>query len=52
MPLEEDSHERRLRERSVYSENQISWTLERDGVYAEYNREHPGFFDMMIPSGN
>ena len=51
MPLSRDSHERRLQERGVYSESQIEWTLNRADIYAERNREHPGFFDMFINSG-
>lgn len=51
MPLDRESHERRLRERGIYAENQIVWSMDRAEVYAEYNRDHPGFFDMMINSG-
>jgi len=46
-----DVHERRLREQGTYSEMQIQMTLARDELYANYNREHPGFFDVTIPSG-
>ena len=51
MPLERPAHERRLREREMFSEAQIEATLDRAEMYAEYNRQHPGFFDMMINSG-
>lgn len=51
MPLNREAHERRLRERGFYSEGQIEWTLDRADVYAEHNREIPGFFDMFINSG-
>ena len=51
MPLSRESHERRLRERGVYSESQMEWTLNRADTYADYNLEHPGFFDMFINSG-
>ena len=51
MPLNNEAHEKRLQERGVYSESQINWTLNRAEMYAEYNRMHPGFFDMMINSG-
>lgn len=50
-PLAKSAHERRLRERDMYSDTQIDATLGRADMYAEYNREHPGFFDMMINSG-
>ena len=51
MPLSPESHEKRLRERALYSESQIEDNLERAEMYQDYNREHPGFFDMMINSG-
>ena len=51
MPLNNKVHEKRLQERAMYSESQISWTLDRAEMYAEHNRSHPGFFDMMINSG-
>ena len=50
-PLDAAAHERRLRERDVYADAQIAATLERANMYSEYNRQHPGFFDMMINSG-
>ncbi|XP_048741969.1 leucine-rich repeat and guanylate kinase domain-containing protein-like [Ostrea edulis] len=50
MPLSSDCHEKRLRERGLYSESQIESNLERAEMYQEYNRNHPGFFDMMINS--
>ena len=51
MPLNNEAHEKRLQERGMYSESQINWTLNRAEMYAEHNRMHPGFFDMMINSG-
>ena len=51
LPMSRDSHCRRLQERGIYSDSHIEWTIERTEMYAEYNREHPGFFDMMINSG-
>ena len=51
MPLSSDAHEKRLQERGVYSESQMNWTLNRAEMYADHNRNHPGFFDMMINSG-
>lgn len=51
MPLSTESHEKRLRDKGVYSEAQIEHTLGRSELYASHNREHPGFFDMMIDSG-
>ncbi|XP_033744954.1 leucine-rich repeat and guanylate kinase domain-containing protein-like [Pecten maximus] len=50
MPLGRDCHEKRLREKAAYTESQIEYTLSRGDLYAGYNQEHPGFFDMMIDS--
>ncbi|XP_046341681.2 leucine-rich repeat and guanylate kinase domain-containing protein-like [Haliotis rufescens] len=50
LPLNHEAHERRLRERGVYSEQQIKDTLKRAEMYKDYNQEHPGFFDMLINS--
>jgi len=51
MPLSSRTHEKRLRERCLYPDAQIEYVLERASMYAIYNREHPGFFDMFINSG-
>jgi len=51
MPLSKDAHEKRLREKGLYQEQEIEFTLSRAEMYAEYNQEHPGFFDMMIDGG-
>lgn len=51
MPLSPECHEKRLRERALYTESQIEDNLERAEMYQDYNRDHPGFFDMMINSG-
>ncbi len=51
LPTDSEVHERRLREKAAYSELQIELTLGRTEFYEEYNRQHPGFFDMMIASG-
>ena len=51
MPLSKEAHERRLRERGLYSESQIEWTLRRVDMYIQQNQLKPGFFDMMINSG-
>jgi hypothetical protein len=51
MPLGKDAHEKRLRDRGIYTEAQMEYTLKRSDMYQEYNQEHPGFFDMMINSG-
>ncbi|XP_052090305.1 leucine-rich repeat and guanylate kinase domain-containing protein-like [Mytilus californianus] len=50
MPLSKDSHEKRLRDRGIYTDAQMDYTLKRSDMYLEYNQEHPGFFDMMINS--
>lgn len=51
MPLSEDCHEKRLRDRGIYSEKHIEHTLMRAEMYKSYNQDHPGFFDMMINGG-
>ena len=51
LPLNEECHEKRLRDRGIYSEPQIEYTLSRAELYKSYNQNHPGFFDMMINSG-
>ena len=51
MPLDKEAHEHRLRDRGLYSEEQIEHTLKRADIYCKYNQDHPGFFDMMISSG-
>jgi guanylate kinase len=51
MPLTEECHEKRLRDRGIYSEKQIEHTLVRADMYKTYNQNHPGFFDMMINGG-
>lgn len=63
IPATRAAHERKMRERARYSEAQISAALLRgqsandpcgtaytiaDELYEEYNRDHPGFFDMTI----
>ncbi|KAK3102808.1 hypothetical protein FSP39_014068 [Pinctada imbricata] len=50
MPLSEDCHEKRLRENGIHSEPEIDNSLRRAEMYASYNQNHPGFFDMMINS--
>ncbi|KAL8576945.1 hypothetical protein ACOMHN_024221 [Nucella lapillus] len=50
MPLNKEAHEHRLRDRGLYSEEQMEKTLKRADIYAKYNQDHPGFFDMMISS--
>ncbi|XP_013413675.1 leucine-rich repeat and guanylate kinase domain-containing protein [Lingula anatina] len=50
LPLKREVHERRMRDMELFTENQIEATLARTQVYIDYNQEHPGFFDMVIPS--
>ncbi|XP_013087335.2 leucine-rich repeat and guanylate kinase domain-containing protein-like [Biomphalaria glabrata] len=49
-PLNPEIHERRLRQKGIYSEEHIKRTLKRVDLYVKQNQEHPGFFDMMICS--
>ena len=49
--ISRECHERRLRERNMYTEEQISWMLDRTQLYSLHNQDNPGFFDMFINSG-
>lgn len=48
MPASPFAHEKRMRDRGGYSDESIERVLKRARAYAEYNREHPGFFDLVI----
>ncbi|CAB4030972.1 leucine-rich repeat and guanylate kinase domain-containing -like [Paramuricea clavata] len=50
LPETAQEHERRLREHSHYSESLIARALDRVEMYADVNREKPGFFDMTFVS--
>jgi len=52
LPLDPGEHGKRLRERGCLTDAQLSFELERVGVYAKYNRERPGFFDRVIDTTN
>ncbi|KAK6179847.1 hypothetical protein SNE40_012111 [Patella caerulea] len=52
VPMNKEAHEKRLRDRGIYPENQILDTVKTGDVYSNYNQNHPGFFDMMINSEN
>ena len=51
LPLDKEAHEHRLHDRGLYSEEHIQRTLKRADIYSKYNQDHPGFFDMMVGSG-
>ena len=51
LPLSDECHDKRLRNRGIYTEKQMDHTLMRADMYKTYNQNHPGFFDMMINSG-
>jgi len=51
LPDTRDGHERRLLEKGVYTSEQIRLTLDRAEFYAQFNGEHPGFFDTTVFSG-
>jgi len=51
LPLSREAHEKRLKARGKYSDGDIDGILKRTSLYADYNQEHPGFFDCMINSG-
>lgn len=52
LPADDDSFERRLIGKGIYSEPQIRATLARVETYRGYNQNHPGFFDVTISSGD
>jgi hypothetical protein len=51
VPHERETHERRLRDKS-YTDEEMEMVRQRVDLYGQYDREHPGFFDMTISSGN
>ena len=51
LPDTREGHERRLLEKGVYTAEEIQLTLDRAEFYAQFNAEHPGFFDTTVFSG-
>jgi len=51
LPETQEGHEKRLLEKGVYTNEQVQLTLKRAEFYAQFNGEHPGFFDTTISSG-
>lgn len=45
--MDRQIHKRRLQLQG-FQEGEINMALSRVELYAEYNREHPGFFDAFI----
>jgi len=52
LPETREGHERRLREKGVYTDEQVQLTVRRAEFYAQFNAEHPGFFDTTVTSGS
>jgi len=51
VPETREGHEKRLLEKGVYTTEQVELTLKRAEFYAQFNRQHPGFFDTIVSSG-
>jgi len=52
LPETREGHERRLLEKGVYTAEQVQLTLDRAEFYAQFNGEHPGYFDTTLSSGS
>ncbi|ESO96749.1 hypothetical protein LOTGIDRAFT_143665, partial [Lottia gigantea] len=52
MPLDKESHERRLRDRGIFTDEEILEIVKTAETYSSYNQDHPGFFDMMVNSND
>ena len=51
LPETRDGHERRLLEKGVYTIDQVQLTLDRAEFYAQFNGQHPGYFDTTVSAG-
>lgn len=51
IPTHVESYISRLNSRRLYTPAQIKVAVSRIELYATTDREHPGFFDNVIPSG-
>lgn len=51
IPTQVGSYIRRLNSRGLYTPAQIKVAVSRIELYARTNRQHPGFFDNVIPVG-
>lgn len=51
IPTRIESYISRLNSRGLYTPAQIKVAMSRIELYATTNRQHPGFFDSVIPSG-
>ena len=51
LPETRDGHERRLLEKGVYTAEQVQLTLDRAEFYAQFNGQHPGYFDTTVSAG-
>ncbi|XP_036375567.1 leucine-rich repeat and guanylate kinase domain-containing protein [Megalops cyprinoides] len=52
IPTDREEYARRLRRRALYSRAQIDNAVSRIDAYVHVNREHPGYFDNVIPCDN
>lgn len=51
IPTQEQSYISRLSSRGLYTPAQMKAAVSRIELYAATNRQHPGFFDCVIPTG-
>lgn len=51
IPTQVESYISRLSSRGLYTPAQMKAAVSRIELYAATNRQHPGFFDCVIPTG-
>lgn len=51
IPTQVESYISRLSSRGLYTPAQMKAAVSRIELYAATNRQHPGFFDLVIPTG-
>lgn len=51
IPTQVESYISRLNSRGLYTQAQIKVAVSRVELYAGTKRQHPGFFDSVIPTG-
>ncbi|KAI4886169.1 hypothetical protein NFI96_033331 [Prochilodus magdalenae] len=51
IPTSTEEYISRMKARGLYSNSQIDTAVSRIDLYVRINREQPGFFDSVIPSG-
>lgn len=51
IPTQVEQYTRHMRMRGLYTRTQIDTAVARIKLYANINRQRPGFFDNVIPCG-